>query len=49
MVDERKRVLPSFYFHYCPIFASDNGHALSYRLGCEWILFEIPYFAFLPF
>ena len=37
MVDEGKSVSAS-YSHYCPVFVSDNGHALSYRFGWKWTL-----------
>ena len=46
--DEGKSVSASFCFHYCPVFASDNGHALSYSFGWEWTLYALPYFTFLP-
>ena len=47
MVDEGKSVSAS-YSHYCPVFVSNNGHALSYRFGWEWTLNALPYFTFLP-
>ena len=41
MVDEGKSVSAS-YSHYCPVFVSDNGHALSYRFGWEWTSYALP-------